>query len=71
MKLGQREREDGGYEEFSVSCVCGVYVCCIPYVDVILFQYLLSSTYWDCFVSDGRVAACSYFGQVVCPLISF
>ena len=63
--------EDGGYEEFSVRCICGIYVFCIPYFDVILFQYLLSSIYWDFFVSDGRVVACSYFGQAVCPLISF
>ena len=56
--------EDGGYEEFSVRCVCGVYVCCIPYFDVVL-------VYWDFFVSDSRAVARSYFGQVGCLLISF
>ena len=63
--------EDGGNEEFSVRCVCVVYVCCIPYFDVVLFQYLLSLIYWDFFVGDSRVLARSYFGQVVCPVISF
>jgi glycerol-3-phosphate acyltransferase PlsY len=49
--------EDGGYEWFSVGCICGVFVCCVPNFYVILFQYLLYSIYWNCIVSDGSIVA--------------
>jgi len=63
--------EDGGYKQFSVGCIYGVYICCILNFYVMLFQYLLSSIYWNCVLRDGSTAARDCFGQVICPLIAF
>jgi len=46
-------------------------LCCVPNFDVMLFQYLLFSIYWNCVVSDGSIVARGYFVQVICPLIAF
>jgi hypothetical protein len=54
-----------------VGGICRIYVCCVPDLDVVVFQDLLSSTNWDCVVSSGGIVTRSDFGQVVCPLISF
>jgi hypothetical protein len=75
MKFGQRERESlwkmVGTNSFSVGGVCRVYVCCVPDFDVVVFQDLLSSIYWDCVVSYGGVVTRNCLGQVVCHQISF
>ena len=63
--------ENGGDEKFGMRCVCRVYICCVPYFNVIIYQNLLSLVYWDFVIVDGRVVARSYFGQAVCPLVSF
>ena len=32
-------------------------MCCVPNFYVIFFQYLLSSIYWNCVVSDGSICS--------------
>ena len=36
-----------------------------------VFQFLPSSSSWDCVVSYGGDVTRSCFGQIVCPLVSF
>ena len=56
--------EDGGYEEFSVRCVCGIYVCCVPYFDD--DGYRMGTIISPFFV--GRIS-CSFF--IVLQCVSF
>jgi hypothetical protein len=40
-----KSMEDGGYELFSVSSICGVNVSCVPNFCIVVFQHLLSLSF--------------------------